>query len=206
MKGPLVVLSLVLAAGPAFALEAGESAVGDFLRKQLAENPVAAPALRVFAEARLIQESRNPVLVQEVRKQNRRKDAPETVSARDKEWIAGPDDAPFKKDLLSNAASQELRRIAQTLPAVREAFVMDDQGALVGSTGVTSDYWQGDEAKWQNSYNKGDGQAFVAPAEFDASANAVLQQISLPVLDAQGKTVGAITWGLVLDKINWEKK
>ena len=77
---------------------------------------------------------------------------------------------------------------------------MDNQGAVVGENDLTSDYWQGDEAKWQNSFNGGKGGADIGKIKFDKSANAQLQQISIPVLD--GTTViGAITIGIDISKL-----
>jgi hypothetical protein len=111
---------------------------------------------------------------------------------------------PFKTAVLSSPISKELQKFAQKQPAVREAFVMDDQGAVVGETNVTSDYWQGDEKKWTESYKGGKGAAFIDVAQFDASARVVLQQISLPIVDEGGRVIGAVTWGIVLDKIDWK--
>jgi hypothetical protein len=72
---------------------------------------------------------------------------------------------------------------------------MDDQGANVCMSDRTSDYWQGDEAKWQNSFNGGKGGVNFDERKFDSSAKAVVVQVSVPVLD-QGKVVGALTVGV----------
>jgi hypothetical protein len=63
---------------------------------------------------------------------------------------------------------------------------------------LTSDYWQGDEDKWSKSFNGGKGGVDAAKAKFDSSANAVIQQISLPLIDADGTVVGAITFGIAI--------
>jgi hypothetical protein len=44
---------------------------------------------------------------------------------------------------------------------ITEMFVMDAKGLNVGQSDVTSDYWQGDEAKWQKTYGAGPGVVFV---------------------------------------------
>jgi hypothetical protein len=59
----------------------------------------------------------------------------------------------------------------------------------------TSDYWQGDEAKWQKSFNGGKGAVFFDERKFDSSAKAVIIQVSVPVID-QGKVIGALTVGV----------
>ena len=67
-------------------------------------------------------------------------------------------------------------------------------------TNKTSDYWQGDEAKFKNSFNQGKGAIFVDEVEFDDSAQAYLVQVSVPVMD-QGKAIGAITFGIDVDQV-----
>ena len=75
---------------------------------------------------------------------------------------------------------------------------MDDQGANVAMTNKTSDYWQGDEAKWQESFKDGVGAVHVGDIEFDESADDYLVQVSVPVMKS-GKAIGAITVGVNLD-------
>lgn len=81
-----------------------------------------------------------------------------------------------------------------------EIFVMDNQGANVAMTDKTSDYWQGDEAKFKKSFNDGAGAVFVDDVEFDDSAQAYLVQVSVPVKDGD-KVIGAITFGIDVEKV-----
>jgi hypothetical protein len=67
-------------------------------------------------------------------------------------------------------------------------------------TGKTSDYWQGDEAKFQKSFANGSGAVFVDEVEFDDSSQAYLVQISVPVLD-NGTAIGAITFGIDVEAV-----
>ena len=74
---------------------------------------------------------------------------------------------------------------------------MDNRGLNVGQSDETSDYWQGDEDKWQKSYLKGTDSVFVDGMEFDESAGMYLRQISVSIADPQtGETIGAITVGV----------
>ena len=77
---------------------------------------------------------------------------------------------------------------------------MDNQGAVVGENDLTSDYWQGDEAKWKNSFNGGKGGIDVGKVKFDKSANTQLQQISITIVDGD-KVIGAVTFGIVITKL-----
>jgi hypothetical protein len=77
---------------------------------------------------------------------------------------------------------------------------MDNQGANVCQNELTSDYWQGDEAKFEKSYNGGKGAIFVDEVEFDDSSQAYLCQVSVPVMDGD-KAIGAITIGVDVEKL-----
>jgi hypothetical protein len=173
----------------------------DRLKKEILSSALASPPLQRFLIETVLPHVSNPLFLRAVRKQNERRLTMLKILELDKDWISSPPDSPFKKHVLSTECSEELRRIAAREKSVAEAFVMDNQGAVVGETNVTTDYWQGDERKWIDSYHKGTGAAYIAPAEFDDSANVVLQQVSLPVLDEKGRVVGAMTWGIVLDRL-----
>jgi hypothetical protein len=106
----------------------------------------------------------------------------------------------FMKSLMASDCAKQLAAIQQSMPYIIEIFVMDNQGANVAMTDKTSDYWQGDEAKFKQSFNGGAGAVFVDEVKFDESTQAYLVQVSVPVKDAD-KAVGAITFGIDIDKI-----
>jgi hypothetical protein len=81
---------------------------------------------------------------------------------------------------------------------VVEAFVMNDRGTLVCSMVETSDYWQGDEAKWQRTFVDGKD-PFVDEPAFDASSGKYAIQVSVPIVEA-GKRIGAVTLTLKLNR------
>jgi opacity protein-like surface antigen len=123
------------------------------------------------------------------------------VKAKDEKWraTAGMDDT--MRALTEGACGQFLRGLQKKMPYIEEIFVMDHLGANVAMTDKTSDYWQGDEAKFQKSYAAGAGAVFVDEVEFDDSAQAYLVQVSVPVMDG-GKAIGAVTFGINVDKID----
>jgi hypothetical protein len=62
---------------------------------------------------------------------------------------------------------------------------------------VTTDYWQGDEAKWQETFGDGSGATHISEVEFDDSTGAYQTQVSLPLRDPEtGELIGAITFGI----------
>ena len=83
-----------------------------------------------------------------------------------------------------------------------EIFVMDNKGLNVGQSDVTSDYMQGDEAKWQKTYSVGPDAIFLDEVEFDDSSQAFQSQVSLTVVDpADGSAIGAITLGVNVENL-----
>jgi hypothetical protein len=138
-------------------------------------------------------------LVRAVRAQNAKQLSMADIRAIDQLWIAGNAEVRVA-ELLSNDCAQRLTAIAASESAFTELFVMDDQGANVCMSARTSDFWQGDEAKWEQSFNGGNGTTYIDRPRYDASAKAVLIQVSVPVVDG-GKTIGAITVGINTSRV-----
>jgi hypothetical protein len=160
------------------------------------DSSTASDAVKAYVKDNLIPLCTNSVLVAETKSQNARNISLSEIQSIDQQWQVAEEEMPIMEEKLTNACAEELNRIANALPAIREVFVMDNQGAIVGESNLTSDYWQGDEAKWINSYKDGQGGCDVGQEKFDRSTNAVIQQVSLPVVDSDGTVVGAITIGL----------
>jgi hypothetical protein len=140
------------------------------------------------------------VLVNAVVAQNAEHLAMAEIERRDKEWMAGHAEA-LVKQMLTGPCADRLRQLTATSPIYGETFVMDNQGALVCTNVKTSDYWQGDEAKWQKSFDGGKGAVFIDRPRMDESAKEHLAQISLPIHDAARHVVGAMTVGIKLEKM-----
>jgi hypothetical protein len=143
----------------------------------------------------------NPVWAKEVQAQNDKKVAVEELKKIEKQWAAAEEELPIQKEKQSNACAKAIREALKGAAAVREAFVMDNQGAIVGESNLTSGFWKGDHDKWRKAYNDGKGGLYVGKEALDKSANVVLQQISLPVIDAEGKVVGAVCLGIDVSKV-----
>ena len=158
--------------------------------------------LREFAKTALVPLCTNPVFVQEVAKQNAQGASLADIQAIDKQWTEAEDELPIHVEKMGNACAQEILRIAKDMPLLGETFVMDNQGANVGQNALTSDYWQGDEPKWQNSYKEGKGGVDVSKRQFDKSTNAVDQKVSLPIINEQGQVIGAVCMGIKVDMLN----
>lgn len=121
------------------------------------------------------------------------------IDGLDKQWRAEVDASskPLIDNVLSNATSAYLLQMAEESEGLfTEIFAMDAVGLNVGQSGVTSDYWQGDEGKWQNSYGAGAGSIELGDVEEDESTQTFQSQVSVPVLDSAGNVIGAVTFGV----------
>ena len=80
-----------------------------------------------------------------------------------------------------------------------EIFVMDAKGLNVAQSTVTSDYWQGDEDKWQQTFPVGADAVHLGEIEQDESTQAFQSQVSITIVDpATGAPIGAVTAGVDL--------
>ncbi len=135
------------------------------------------------------------ILVAAVTAQNTKKMSLEEIKRIDDEWMKGKQEN-FASELQENESGKFLKnKIRSNELLYTEAFLCDNQGAVVGEYPKTSDYWQGDEDKFIQCFNNGSGKTFTGPAAFDDSTKTISVQISVPVLD-KGQTIGVLIVGL----------
>ena len=127
------------------------------------------------------------------------------IDALDKQWKGevGAASHPLIDSIAANPSSAKLKAICDGKGGlVTEAFLMDAKGLNVGMCDATSDFWQGDEAKWQKTFQVGPDAVFVDKVEQDESTQKFQVQTSMTVVDpATGKPIGAITVGLDADML-----
>lgn len=107
-------------------------------------------------------------------------------------------DKPLINKVLNNDLSTFLKQVQKKHSATyTEIFVMDNKGLNVGQSNITSDYWQGDEEKWLETFAKGPDKEHVAPIEKDESTGKSQTQVSFTVTDPEtGEAIGAVTVGV----------
>ena len=157
--------------------------------------------LKRFVKANLIPLCINKTFVQQVMMQNAKQVSLEEIQKIDEQWKEAEDELPIQAEKMGNVCAKEIHKIVKQLPVLGETFVMDNQGANVGQNALTSDYWQGDEAKWKNSYKNAKGGIDVSDRKLDKSTNVVDQKVSLPIIDAEGKVIGAVCFGVKTEKL-----
>lgn len=191
----------VLVLGPVSESRADVDQVKQALVSSIDGNELLNEAAKTYVKEQLLPQCTNSTFVDETTSQNKQGTSLDEIKKIDAEWQAAEEPLPIQEEKLTNSTATEVRKFADAQKAVVEAFVMDNQGAVVGENLLTSDYWQGDEAKWTNSYADGKGGVDVGKPKFDKSANANLQQVSLPIINADGKVIGAVTYGINLDNL-----
>ncbi len=154
-----------------------------------------------FIIAKLIPQITNSVIVSAVKAQNSKRVTLAEIKKIDQEWKDAEEELEIHNQMLTGKCADEVRNLVGKLVAVGETFVTDNQGANVCQNELTGDYWQGDEAKWKNSFNGGKGGIDIGVEKLDRSSNMVLQQVSLPVVDKDGKVIGAITYGVMTHRL-----
>ena len=160
-----------------------------------------------FARAKVAEWVRNAALVEAIKAQNS-KHAGLTqaeIDNMDQQWRSetGAASRPMIERILSNGLSKYLAGLKeQEQGLVTEIFVMDNKGLNVGQSDVTSDYWQGDEAKWKKTYLAGPDAVFVDEIEQDESTQMFQSQLSMTITDpGSGEVIGAITVGVNVDDL-----
>lgn len=122
------------------------------------------------------------------------------IDTLDKQWRAevGAAAHPLIDQIMGSPASAKAKSwCGGAGGVVTEIILMDNKGLNVGICDATSDYWQGDEPKFQNTFPKGAGTVFVDDVEQDSSTQKFQVQSSMTVVDpATGQPIGAVTVGL----------
>lgn len=123
----------------------------------------------------------------------------EQIIALDNKWRA--DDQELISTTTGNALSTFLKEKQEASEGLfTEIFVMDNKGLNVGQSALTSDYWQGDEAKWKDTYSAGHAKIHVSEVEFDESSQSYQVQISTTISDGE-TPIGAVTFGVDAEMI-----
>ena len=117
------------------------------------------------------------------------------IDALDQAWRAEREsaDQPLIAATLSSPLSTYLTQIQAASGGIfTEIFVMDAYGLNVGQSAITSDFWQGDEAKFQKTFLVSPTAVFVDEPEFNEKSKTWRTQVNL-TLAKDGKPIGAVT-------------
>lgn len=129
----------------------------------------------------------------------------EEIDRLDRAWMdqRKKEDQPLIASIMGNPLSARLMQIqAGSYGLITEIIAMDSYGLNAGLSAISSDFWQGDEAKWQKTYAVGPQAVFIDDAEFFKDIGAWTSQVNLTVNDAKtGLPIGAVTIEINLNEL-----
>ncbi|MGC3936847.1 hypothetical protein ACOTTU_03470 [Roseobacter sp. EG26] len=162
----------------------------------------APPAMKAFVETDIMDWAQSAQVTDAIAAQNIETNGASITQIEewDTAWRAqvGQDQQPLIDEVMGRELSVTLgERVAASGGRITEIFIMDALGLNVAASGVTSDYWQGDEDKHAKTYGMGAGSVFVDEVEFDESSQTYQGQVSFAITDPDsGDVIGAMTVGL----------
>lgn len=179
-----------------------QMAMGAILLTTTASASEFEPAMQAFLESEIVSWAQSEVIIQAIMDQNVQNGdlAEDGIIALDTQWRGevGTGETPTISAVLNHPASDFLReQVAASGGVITEVFIMDMVGLNVAASDVTSDMWQGDEAKFTATYSVGPDAVHFGDVELDESTQAFQGQISLTIVDpTTGNAIGAMTVGV----------
>lgn len=148
--------------------------------------------------------ARSAALVDAVQQQNLKAVALADVLERDNLWqqqlLQGHTEGSLAHKLLETKASTLLRNWqANYNGLITEVILMDNQGANVALSEITTDYWQGDETPFLSVFGQ-QSDYFINVVEYDQSTRRFQVKLSVPVFDTQGRHSGALSIGIDVER------
>ena len=167
------------------------------------ERQKADPELQAEVEVRVPIVERwasDPIVVCAVREANEKPRSMSEIEVIDAQWqeTHGVDD--FIRAIIEHPAAARLRELRSANPELQEAFVTDRLGANIATTNKTSDFYQGDEAKFAEAYNAGAGVVHIGKISHDESIQSFSMQIAVPVMD-DGQAIGVLVVTVNAEKL-----
>lgn len=159
------------------------------------------PAMEAYLDSDIRAWAQSSVLLDAIRAQNARTSAIDQaeIDKLDQAWRSEVgSSSQLITGVLENDAADFLReQLGNSGGIISEIFAMDARGLNVAASNVTSDYWQGDEAKFQETFGVGPGSVHFGEVEFDESSQTYQGQVSIVIVDPVSNTpIGAMTIGL----------
>lgn len=193
-----IALTLSLGASPSVAEEKGPPVPPDMNPQELISKDFVGDLGKIL---------KNEIVQIMVKAQNTRHGTieQEKIDKLDKQWRAErkADDKPLISATLSNPLSVYLLRMqARAGGLYTEIFIMDNKGLNVGQSSITSDYWQGDEAKYKKTFLVAPDAVFVDEPEWNKDTRTWRAQVNMTISDNEdGKAIGAAVFEINLTEL-----
>lgn len=148
-----------------------------------------------------------PDIIAAVQAQNRRHQnltIPDIMKL-DQQWLdeRGTQDSPLIDQVTSTELSQRLaEQQRDSNGLITEIIVTDRFGLNVGVSEITTDYWQGDEAKFSEAFFNRTNAIYEGQLEYDQSTQGYQVHISSQIRDpASDEIIGVLIIGLDIQRV-----
>jgi len=199
LSAAAVILALGLSSHASAQEAAAPAAAPETVAAAPAPAPISADIIKPEFVESLRQRLQQPVTILSVTSSNKRHEGVQQaeIDKLDEAWKteAKSDDQPLIAEILSSPLSSYLLYTqAKSAGLFTEIFVMDKFGLNVGQSSVTSDYWQGDEDKFQKTFQVGPEAVFIDEPEYHDETKTWRVQVNLTIIDPSSKAaIGAAT-------------
>ncbi len=142
--------------------------------------------------------AKDPILIEAVAQSNMQyqnmgpDDVRKSIEAIESRWASEGEDSLLIKKYTDSAAGIELKKVLTSNKELAELFITDRRGALVASSGRTSDFYQSDESWWTSAYAGGRGEDYLGDVELDQSSNTLSIPFVFPLKSTDGNVIGII--------------
>lgn len=116
---------------------------------------------------------------------------PLEIQTLERDWATAEATSPLVSSVLTNPVANILHTFQARNPLLVEILVTDDQGRIAAGTNKTTDYWQADEAWWQQARALGPDKAWVEGIQFDESAGIYSIDMAVPIYESD-RRVGVL--------------
>jgi signal transduction histidine kinase/HAMP domain-containing protein len=106
----------------------------------------------------------------------------------DRKW-ADPS-AVGLENYLDRSMTSRLKNFVNTEERLAEVFLTDRYGGLVAASDRTTDFFQADEAWWQDTFNGGKGRETVRDVAWDDSSKTLGIDMAIPIKNEAGSLLG----------------
>lgn len=148
--------------------------------------------------------ARNHIVLEALAKQNLTAGTLADIRQQDSLWqqelLQGKNEGSMAHALMATRASAQLLHWQESYNGlITEVILMDNQGANVAISAITTDYWQGDETPFLSVFGQ-QSDYFIDVVEYDQSTRRFQVKLSVPVLDVQGRHSGALSIGIDVER------
>lgn len=111
-------------------------------------------------------------------------------SQMDEDWIKSLPESPLVARYTQNTAARRLQELLAVDKSIVELLITDKYGNLVIASNKTTDFYQADEAWWQEAFKGKTGDVFVGEYAYDASARLWSVDFVTLIRDGNGEVMG----------------